>query len=137
MPAGRRQASGVYLVVAHAAPGTRAAAANEAFNRYVADRTRGLALSHDHFVDRPGGYAVFACRDAAEAGRLRAAPELAGWTLSTHPLTFARDAVRWLYQMDFTLTHYRGVRLEALLQEYFRSDEYARLRRVVPPPPER
>jgi hypothetical protein len=40
-----------HLVYALAAPGTSARQANDLLNEYVADRSRGLAVWHDRFVD--------------------------------------------------------------------------------------
>lgn len=116
-----------YLVIAYAPAGVTAAEGNRAFNAYIADPARGLVLTHDHFVGTVGGYAVFACATPGEVKRLQAAPELPGWSLHIHPLTFAATAVEWLYQADFTLAAYRGRRLAELYDDYLQSEQRARL----------
>lgn len=128
MPVDRFPSPKCYLVVAYAPPAVGAAQANRQFNEYVADAGCGLALTHDHFLDRRGGFAVFACEDPAEARQAADASALPGWDIRSHPLTFADDGVRWLYQMDFTMARYRGGRrLSELIRAYEQSDEFRRL----------
>ena len=127
MPRSRHPVPKCYLVIAYAPQGITAAEGNDAFNAYIADPGRGLVLTHDHFVGRVGGFAVFACTAAGEVERLEDAPELPGWSLHVHPLTFSTTAVDWLYQADFTLAAYRGRRLAGLYEDYRSSPQRARL----------
>lgn len=131
MPRSRHPVPKCYLAVAYAPAGVSAAEGNEAFNAYVADPGRGLVLNHDHFVDTVGGYAVFACSDPEEVRRLREAPELPGWSISIHPLAFSHNAMRWIYQVDFTLAVYRGQRLAQVYEAYLASEEYRHLNRQL------
>jgi hypothetical protein len=50
--------SGCHFVYALAPAGVSASEANDLFNDYVADRSRGLAVWHDHFVGEHGGAVV-------------------------------------------------------------------------------
>ena len=103
-----------YLVHALAPEGTSARQANDLLNEYVADRSRGLAVWHDHFIGEHGGAAVFDVRDDDEEARLADAGPLEGWELSTHPLTFSLTAVGFSAQTSFTLEGYREVSLDDL-----------------------
>jgi hypothetical protein len=105
--------------------------ANDTFNAFVADARNGLALFHDHFVGAPGGVAIFSVETPEQLAALPAPPGLAGWDLRIHPLIFSDSAVRFLYQIDFTMTVYRGRRLRDLMTEY-EGTEYAR--RLDEPP---
>lgn len=127
MTATRQPVPKCYLVIAYAPEGVSAARANDAFNSYIEDHARGLVLSHDHFIDRPGGYAVFACETREQVNRLSQGEELAGWSIAAHPLTFSDNALRWIYQVDFTLGVYRDVRLQDQMACYLDSREYGRL----------
>ena len=66
-----------YLVHALAPEGTSARQANDLLNEYVADRSRGLAVWHDHFIGEHGGAAVFDVRDDDEGYREVSLDELA------------------------------------------------------------
>jgi hypothetical protein len=92
--------------------------ANLALNEFVADKRRGLVLYHDHFVDKPGGLAVIFVETPEDLGALRDPGPLAGWTLYLHPLIFSDSAVRFLFQVDYTMTAYRGKRLRELMTQY-------------------
>ena len=94
--------------------GVSAREANELLNEYVADRSRGLAVWHDHFVGSHGGAVVLDTRDDDEEARLADPGPLAGWELSVHPLTFSLSAVGFAAQTSFTLEQYRGLSLEEL-----------------------
>ena len=52
-----------HLVYALAPDGTSAREANDLLNEYVADRSRGLAVWHDHFIGEHGGTVVLEVRD--------------------------------------------------------------------------
>jgi hypothetical protein len=103
-----------HLVYALAPPGTSARQANDLLNEYVADRSRGLAVWHDHFVGRHGGTVVLEVRDEQEEARLAEPGPLEGWAVSSHPLTFSLTGVGFSAQTSFTLEQYREVSLEEL-----------------------
>jgi len=103
-----------YLVHALAPKGATAREANDRLNDYVADRRRGLAVWHDHFVGRHGGAVVLDVRSADERALLDDPGPLAGWRISIHPLTFSLSAVGFAAQTSFTLESYRGVTLDEL-----------------------
>jgi hypothetical protein len=103
-----------HLVYALAPAGVSAREANELLNEYVADRSRGLAVWHDHFVREHGGAVVLDTRNDDEEARLEDPGPLEGWQLSVHPLTFSLSSVGFSAQTSFTLEQYRGVSLEEL-----------------------
>jgi hypothetical protein len=98
-----------FLVYALAPEGMAAREANDRLNDYVADRRRGLAVWHDHFVGRHGGAVVLDVRSEEGLALLDDPGPLAGWQLSVHPLTFSLSAVGFSAQTSFTLEQYRGV----------------------------
>jgi len=102
------------LVHALAPDGTTARQANDLLNEYVADRRRGLAVWHDHFVGVHGGAVVLDVRSDGEQALLDDPGPLAGWQPSVHPLTFSLSAVGFAAQTSFTLEQYRDVSLEEL-----------------------
>lgn len=104
-----------YLVYALAPEGTSARDANDRLNEYVADRTRGIAVWHDHFVGTHGGTVVLDVRSDEEKARLDDPGPLAGWQLAVHPLTFSLSAVGFTAQTTFTIEQYRGVTLDELV----------------------
>jgi hypothetical protein len=103
-----------HLVYALAPPGASARQANDLLNEYVADRSRGLAVWHDHFVGERGGAVVLEVRDEQEEARLAEPGPLEGWAVSSHPLTFSLTGVGFSAQTSFTLQQYREVSLEQL-----------------------
>jgi hypothetical protein len=103
-----------HLVYALAPPGTGARQANELLNEYVADRSRGLAVWHDHFVGVHGGAVVLEVRDEQEEARLAEPGPLEGWQVSSHPLTFSLTGVGFSAQTALTLEGYRDTSLEQL-----------------------
>jgi hypothetical protein len=103
-----------HLVYALAPPGTSARQANDLLNEYVADRTRGLAIWHDHFVGEHGGAVVLEVHDEQEEARLEELGPLEGWHLRSHPLTFSLTGVGFSAQTSFTLEQYCEVSLEQL-----------------------
>ncbi|HEV8603045.1 MAG TPA: hypothetical protein VGQ68_06565 [Gaiellaceae bacterium] len=105
-----------HLVYALAPEGMTAREANELLNEYIGDRERGLAVSHDHFIGRHGGYAVFEVKTEAEEAKLADPGPLEGWEIATHPLTFSLSAVGLVAQVDFTLRAYRDVALAELIE---------------------
>jgi hypothetical protein len=102
------------LVYALAPEGTSARDANDRLNEYVADRRRGLAVWHDHFVGTHGGAVVLDVRSDEEQALLDDPGPLAGWQLSVHPLAFSLSAVGFAAQTSFTLERYRDVTLAGL-----------------------
>jgi rhodanese-related sulfurtransferase len=107
-------ASRCFLVYALAPKGTSARDANDRLNEYVADRRRGLAVWHDHFIGVHGGAVVLDVRSPEEEALLDAPGPLAGWRVSTHPLTFSLSAVGFAAQTSFTLEQYREISLDQL-----------------------
>ena len=103
-----------HLLHALAPAGTSAREANDLLNEYVADRSRGLAVWHDHFVGEHGGAVVLEIRTDDEEARLGEPGPLEGWSLRTHPLTFSLTGVGFSAQTSFTLEQYRGVSLDEL-----------------------
>ena len=103
-----------HLVYALAPTGTSARQANDLLNEYVADRSRGLAVWHDHFVGEHGGAVVLEVHDEQEEARLEEPGPLEGWHLSSHPLTFSLTGIGFSAQTSFTLEQYREVSLEQL-----------------------
>lgn len=108
-----------YLVYALAPGGTSMRAANDAINALVADRELPLALFHDHFLDRPGGTAIFQVTtpneiDALDGGMKR---HLSDWHSVAHPLIFSFNAAAFDEQIAYTLHEYQGEDWEALQRE--------------------
>jgi len=103
-----------FLVYAIAPEGTTAREANDRLNEYVADRRRGLAVWHDHFIGVHGGAVALDVRSSEEEALLDDPGPLAGWHVSTHPLTFSLSAVGFAAQTSFTLEQYRDVSLDQL-----------------------
>ena len=103
-----------HLVYALAPPEVSAREANDLLNEYVADRSRGLAVWHDHFVAQHGGAVVLDVRDDEEERRLADPGPLERWQVSVHPLTFSLSAVGFAAQTSFTLEGYRDVSLDEL-----------------------
>ena len=110
-----QRGSRCYLLYATAPEGTAARAANDALNEYVADRSRGIQVFHDHFTGKPhGGFAVVYPRTEEEAARLDDPGPLEGWSLSVHALTFALSPVGFAAQTEFSLEAYSDTTLEEL-----------------------
>jgi len=103
-----------FLVYAIAPEGTTAREASDHLNEYVADRRRGLAVWHDHFIGVHGGAVALDVRSSEEEALLDDPGPLAGWSISTHPLTFSLSAVGFAAQTSFTLEQYRDVSRDQL-----------------------
>jgi hypothetical protein len=103
-----------FLIYALAPEGTTAREANDRLNEYVADRRRGLAVWHDHFVGVHGGTVVLDVRSDEEQALLDDPGPLVGWQVSVQPLTFSLSAVGFAAQTSFTLERYRGASLNEL-----------------------
>ena len=117
---------GCWLVAGYAPDGTTMAEANDAFNAFVSDASRGFAWFHDHFADRPGGVVLLAVETPEHLEALKHPGPLAGWDLKVHPLIFAEDGEGFLFQADFTTTVYRKVRLRDRCDAYRNSDLFRR-----------
>jgi hypothetical protein len=102
------------LVYALAPEGMYAREANDRLNEYVAERQRGLAVWHDHFVGVHGGAVVVDVRSDEEEALPDDPGPLAGWQVSIHPLTFSLSAVGFAAQTSFTLERCREVTLDEL-----------------------
>ncbi|MGB2954269.1 MAG: hypothetical protein WBB74_12890 [Gaiellaceae bacterium] len=103
-----------HLVYALAPAGTTPREANDRLNEYVADRSRGLAVWHDHFVGDRGGAVVLEVRTEQEHAMLSDPGPLTGWRLDVHPLTYSLTAVGFAALTPFTLERYSGVSLDEL-----------------------
>ena len=103
-----------HLVYALSPEGLSARDANHLFNVYVADRSRGLSVWHDHFIGAHGGAVVLHPSSDRERARLDDPGPLAGWHIKTHPLTFSLTGVGFAAQTSFTLEQYRDLSLETL-----------------------
>jgi hypothetical protein len=55
------------------------------FNSFISDRSTGLVLYHDHFVDEPGAIALFYVESEAELERLEKHGALEKWCVKIHP----------------------------------------------------
>jgi hypothetical protein len=100
------------LVYALAPEETTAREPNDRLNEYVAERRRGLAVWHDHFVGLHGGAVVLDVHSDDEETLLGDPGPFAGWRLSFHPLTFSLSAVGFAAQTSFTLERHSEVTLE-------------------------
>ena len=104
-----------YLVHALAPDDMSAREANDLLNEYIGEAGRGLIVTHDHFTGGPhGGFAVFEASTEAETEKLADPGPLAGWTISSHALTFSLTALGFVAQADFTLRNYGGTSLSGL-----------------------
>jgi hypothetical protein len=111
-----------YLVYGFAPAGTRAIEANRSLNDWIRNNKLGKIIYHEHFMTKPlGGFAVFEVNAQEELNELRNEPlsensHLYGWTLSYHPLTHSTDTDRFIYQTQYTLSSYRGVKMDYNLE---------------------
>ena len=103
-----------FLVYALAPDGLSVAAANRRFNAFIADQTLPLVVFHDHFVDRPGGFAIFYAETAQQRETLENAEALRDWRVEIHLLVFSHSPAGFDDQTAFTLRQYRGVDWERL-----------------------
>jgi hypothetical protein len=102
------------LVYAVAPPGVSPSDADEAFNQYISDIRRGICVSHDHFIEPSGGFAVFDVRSESELAFLDDPGPLTSWRIEVQPLAFSLSALGFVGQVEFTLKEYRGLTLEDL-----------------------
>ncbi len=103
-----------YLVYALAPPEMSAAEANRIFNIFIGDRRLPLAVFHDHFIDQPGGLALFYVETPEQRDALLDQQTLAGWQVNAHPLVFADSPSGFDDQIAWTLRTYRGVSWDRL-----------------------
>ena len=101
-----------FLVYALAPPGLPASEANRIVNEFIGDQRLPLVLYHDHFVGRPGGFAVFFVKGPPERDALFEQKHLDGWEVNVHPLVFSDSAAGFDDQIAWTLRNYRGVSWE-------------------------
>jgi hypothetical protein len=99
-----------YFLYALAPEGTTMRAANDAINELIGDTALPLAIFHDHFLDRPGGIAVFHAASGAEIETLDdgIARHLHGWRVETRPLIFSHSPAAFDEQIAYTLRTYRN-----------------------------
>ena len=98
-----------YVLYALAPEGMAMRAANDGINALVGDKTLPLAIFHDHFLDRPGGLAVFYVQYGTEIEALDdgIARHLDGWLAETRPLIFSHSPAAFDEQIAYTLRTYR------------------------------
>ncbi|MCL4543540.1 MAG: hypothetical protein M1118_02905 [Chloroflexi bacterium] len=113
-----------YLVYAVAPDGTSRRDADRLFNDYVAQTGRGIVVQHDHFIDRPGAFAVFEVTTEEQKRWLQQPGPLAGWTITAHPLLFSADGAGFFRQADSTMRHFRQTRLDQGPADYKGSHDY-------------
>jgi hypothetical protein len=101
-----------HLIYARAPEGLSRADADRLFNEYIAQPHRGVVLHHDHFVDRPGAFAVLEITTSAQLAALSEPGPLDGWTVSAHPLRFSPDGPGFYIQADSTLRRFSHRSLE-------------------------
>lgn len=101
-----------YLVYALAPQGMARSEADRVFNDYVTERQRGVVVQHDHFIDRPGAFAVFEIRTEEQKRALAEPGPLRGWQIAAHPLVFSPDGPGFFIQADSTMRHFRETRLD-------------------------
>jgi hypothetical protein len=99
----------VYALAPEALPRREA---DNLFNDYVADERRGVVVQHDHFIDRPGAFAVFEIANEDQRAMLANPGPLTGWTITAHPLVFCPDGAGFFMQADSTMRHFRRTRLD-------------------------
>ena len=99
-----------YLLYALAPDGTTMRAANDGINALVGDRTLPLAVFHDHFLDRPGGVAIFHASSKSDIDSLdeSIARHLTGWRVEARPLIFSHNPAAFDEQIAYTLGTYRN-----------------------------
>ncbi len=107
-----------YAVIAFAPTKMSMNDADVAFNEFIADKSKGLVLFHDHFLGRIGALAIFFIENQKQLDSLQDDRPIKGWELQIFPLTFTELPIEFLYQTDFTLGVYRGKRLSDLYSEY-------------------
>jgi hypothetical protein len=97
-----------FLVHTVAPNGLSAKDANNRFNQYVSDPSRGLAIWHDHFIGTPGGTAIFFAENESQRHALTETGTLEGWQVSVHPLIFSHSPSAFDEQIAYTLHAYRN-----------------------------
>jgi hypothetical protein len=96
--------------------------ADTVFNEFISDSSRGTVLYHDHFVGRAGGIVIFHVSSEGELRQLQNESCLNGWDVMIYPLTFTEKPIEFLYQIDFTMAVYRGIRLKETYSAYENSE---------------
>ncbi|WLR43400.1 hypothetical protein LC087_04265 [Bacillus carboniphilus] len=109
--------NGCYLVYGFAPEGTNAIKANQQLNKWIAHQKLGKIIYHDHFANRPlGGIAIFELHSQTELDNLyqdllKLESDLFGWTVNIHRLTHSNSTERFVFQTQYTLNQYRGVKM--------------------------
>ncbi len=101
-----------YLVYALAPVSLSRREADALFNSYIAQRERGIVVHHDHFIDRPGAFAVFEVRTQEQKRWITNPGPLVGWHIAAHPLLFSPDGAGFFLQADSTMRHFRETSLD-------------------------
>ncbi len=107
-----------YLFVGNAPDSMPVNEANYAFNRFVEYPHKGIVLFEDHFVDSPGGAAIFSVQTSEQLRSLINPFDLKGWKSQVHPLLFAKGPTEFMYTIDYSLGFYNGKRLTDVVREY-------------------
>ena len=106
-----------FLVHAIAPSHLSASDANNRFNQYVSDPSRGLAIWHDHLIGAPGGTAIFFAEDDTQRHALTEPGTLEDWRVSVHTLIFSHSPSAFDEQIAYTLRAYRNTDWAALQLE--------------------
>src|ERR1700722_15632383 len=98
-----------YHLYALAPEGTSMRAANDGINALVGDRQLPLVVFHDHFLDTPGGIAIFDIVRPIEIDQLEegAAKHLPNWRVEIRPFIFSYSTAAFDEQIAYTLRTYR------------------------------
>lgn len=116
-----------YAVIAYSPSSLSIRDAARIFNHFLENRQNGTVLYHDHFVGASGAIAIFYLESLAEFESLSRHSELGEWNVEIHPLIFTEKPVEMLYQMDYTMSVYRGKRLKEVVRQYEGSEYEKRI----------
>ncbi|PLR75721.1 hypothetical protein CU633_19580 [Bacillus sp. V3-13] len=112
-----------YLVYGIAANHLNAKEANYALNSWIKNQRLGKIIYHEHFASKPlGGIAIFEVTSQQQLDELITEPNkedsfLYGWDLNYHPLIHSTNTERFIYQVQYTLSSYRGLKMEYVLED--------------------
>jgi hypothetical protein len=91
--------------------------ANRVFNQLIADPGLPLVVFHDHFINPPGGVAIFYAHSRKARQALNHLDELEGWATALHGLVYSATPAGFDEQIAFTLRAYRGLDWDRLREE--------------------
>jgi hypothetical protein len=91
--------------------------ANRAFNQLIADPSLPLVVFHDHFINPPGGVAIFFAHSREAREVLNQLDQWGGWATALHALVYSATPAGFDEQIAFTLRAYRGLDWDRLRQE--------------------